>query len=227
MSPSVAPRKIRVMVADDHAVVRRGLIALIADCEDLEVVAEVGRGDELIATLARVGCEVLVLDLSVARSVDAAFPRIREAAPHTAVLMLTVIADPSVVQGVLAQGARGYLTKDAEPESILDAIRAVAAGEQVVPDTFIPSHAGSREPHERLSPREREVFALVLAHRSPGEIAVDLDLTPSTVSTLLGRIKKKLGARTVPDLVGYAHRVGLVTGEGARPTPERSRPRSS
>lgn len=207
---------IRVMVADDHAVVRRGLVALIADCEDLEVVAEVGRGDELIATLARAACEVLVLDLSVARSVEAVFARIREVAPHTAVLMLTVIADPSVVQGILAQGARGYLTKDAEPESILDAIRAIAAGEQVVPDTITLSDIGSREPHERLSPREREVFSLVLAHRSPGEIAVELDLTPSTVSTLLSRIKKKLGARTVPDLVGYAHRVGLLVGEHRR-----------
>lgn len=205
---------IRVMVADDHAIVRRGLVALIADCENLEVVAQAGRGDELIATLARVECEVLVLDLSVARSVDAIFARLREVAPRTAVLMLTVFADPGVVQGVLAQGARGYLTKDAEPEAILEAIRLVAAGERVVPDDITLPDLASHEPHERLSPREREVFALVLAHRSPGEIAVDLDLSPSTVSTLLGRIKKKLGARTVPDLVGYAHRVGLLIGPG-------------
>lgn len=213
---------IRVMVSDDHAVVRRGLIALIGDCEDLEVVAETGRGDELIATLARVTCEVLVLDLSVARSVDAIFARLREVAPHTAVLILTVIADPGVIERVLAQGASGYLTKDAEPEAILEAIRRVAAGERVVPDDITLSGLASPEPHELLSPREREIFGLVLAHRSPGEIAVDLDLTPSTVSTLLGRIKKKLGARTVPDLVGYAHRVGLVTRDGVRPT--RTRP---
>ncbi|HRE88396.1 MAG TPA: LuxR C-terminal-related transcriptional regulator [Myxococcota bacterium] len=106
------------------------------------------------------------------------------------------------------------MTKDAEPEAILEAIRAVGSGGRVIPEGL--GEVGSsdaREPHERLSPREREIFQRILAHRSPGEIAAELDLTPSTVSTLLGRIKKKLGARTVPDLVGYAHRVGLVVAE--------------
>lgn len=214
MNDSAGPSKLRVMVADDHAVVRRGLMALIADCDDLELVGEASRGDELVSVLGHIACEVLVLDLSVARAVPSVFERIHAIAPRTAVLMLTVVADPAVIESVLAQGARGYITKDAEPEAILDAIRIVGAGERVIPEG-VPGAAAKdgREPHERLSPREREVFQRILAHRSPGEIAAELDLTPSTVSTLLGRIKKKLGARTVPDLVGYAHRVGLVVGD--------------
>jgi len=82
------------MVADDHAVVRRGLMALIADCDDLEVVGEAARGDELIALIDRISCGVLVLDLSVARSVASVFDRIRALAPHTAVFVLTVVAAP-------------------------------------------------------------------------------------------------------------------------------------
>jgi two-component system invasion response regulator UvrY len=206
-------RRVRVFVADDHAIVRRGLCALIADTEDLEVVGEASTGDEVVAAIAggEPHCDVLVLDLSVARSGVQTLSRLFDNQPELAILVLSVVADPVTIERLLAQGVMGYVTKDTDPDAIIAAIRAVARHEAVVPEGVrTPAPGEFREPHEQLSGREREVFDLVLQHRSPGEIGALLDLTPSTVSTFLARIRKKLGARTNTDMVDYAHRVGLL-----------------
>ncbi len=209
--------QIRVFIADDHAIVRRGLVSLIADTEDLTCVGQAAGGEEVIAALEDVECDILVLDLSVARSAEQMIPRLLARASAPRIIILSVVADPVVIERLLAQGVSAYVTKDADPEAILDAIRAAAQSERGVPSGQpVAPASDTREPHERLSPREWDIFERVLAHRSPGEIAAELDLTSSTVSTLLGRIRTKLGARTLTDLVDYAHRVGLEPNAGHR-----------
>lgn len=207
---------IRVLIADDHPIVRKGLRQLFADSPDVTVVGEVGDGREVLHAVETTAFDVLVLDLAMPRvSGMETLRRLRAQKPEVVVVVLSMYPEDPYGLRVMREGAAAYLSKDRPGEELLAAIRKVARGGTYVTETVAdlavraPGRAG-KDPHEALTGREYQVFMLILQGRSVTEIAAELDLTAGTVSGHLGRVKEKLGARSVAEIVSYAHRVGLA-----------------
>lgn len=208
---------IRVFLADDHAVVRAGLERVISTTEDMSVVGTAADGRQVLL-LAEAGAEwdVLVLDLSLPRvSGMEVLRRLRSLRPSLPILILSMYPEDQYSIRLMREGASAYLSKERPLEELLAAIRRLAAGgtyltaSQAAQIIEAPAEA-DRPPHARLSAREHQVFVLIINGRTVSEIAAELDLSTSTVSTHLARIKEKLGARSVAEIVRYAHRAGLV-----------------
>jgi DNA-binding NarL/FixJ family response regulator len=198
-------------LADDHEVVRRGLREMFADAGDVEVVGEASDGRAALDAAAAQRFDVLVLDLSLPRvSGLEVLRRVRALQPEARVLVLSMYAESQYAQRMLQAGASGYLSKDRSLAEVLDAVRVIARGHALLPQPAPGASAPTAAPHESLSKREYQVFMLVLQGRTGAEIAAELDVTASTVSTHLAKVKEKLGARTHSDIVSYAHRVGLI-----------------
>lgn len=203
---------IRVFLADDHAVVRAGVRHLLTAERDIAVVGEAGDGRRAVQALEdpAFAVDVLVLDLSLPRLNGLeVLERARALRPKLAVLVLSMYPEEQYARRILAAGAAGYLPKSSS-EEIVDAVRAVAAGRLWVSRGVGLAGADARAPHETFTPREAQVFLLVVSGSAVSDIAAELDLGVSTVSTHLGKIKAKLGVETVAEIVTYAHRVGLV-----------------
>lgn len=207
---------IRVFVADDHAIVRHGLRRMIEDTDDMRLVGQAADGRELLMAAEATAFDVLVLDLSLPRvSGLEALRRMKEQFPRVAVVVLSMYSEEQYAVPVMRAGAAAYLSKDRPGEEVLTAIRKAARGHTYFTDTVAdrvmraPARAADL-PHQSLSAREYQVFTLVLQGRSGSEIAAELDLTAGTVSGHLQKVKTKLGARSVADIVGYAHRMGIV-----------------
>lgn len=206
---------IRVMLVDDHAVVRMGMVHLLGTSPDIEVVAELGDGWaalELLKNPALV-VDVLVLDLSMPRlSGLELLKRSLALRPKLAVLVVSMYAEGEYDQRVLEQGAAGYVPKDQVRLELVDAIRVLAKGRLYVtrPQTLPGEGKPATAPHQQLSPRELQIFMLLVEGRAVGDIAAELNIGVSTVSTHVGRIREKLGLTTVAELVHYAYRHGLV-----------------
>lgn len=162
---------------------------------------------------------MLVLDLSLPRmSGTEVLHRLRARRPGLPIVILSMYPEDQYALHLLREGASAYLSKDRPTEDLLAALRKVSRGGTYLTDTMAeqalrPVATAGGMPHERLSPREREVFLLILQGRSVSEIAAEIDLNISTVSNHLRRIKEKLSARTIAEVVSYAHRAGL-TGPG-------------
>ncbi len=204
---------IRVVLADDHALVRDGVRRIFDAEEDIQVVGEAADGRAALEVLAKASANVLVLDVNmpemggveVLRRVRAEFPRL-------AVLVLSMFAEDKSAARFLRAGASGYLAKGRSATELVAAVRKVARGERYVTDTVAEHLLDTTEapPHERLTEREHQVFALIAAGKSPSDVAAELGLSASTVSTYTARIKKQLGVTTLGDVVLYASRNGLV-----------------
>jgi DNA-binding NarL/FixJ family response regulator len=169
-------------------------------------------------------CDVLLLDLSLPRVSGAEVLRqIHARRPHLPIVILSMYPEDQYALHLMREGAAAYLSKDRPPEELLAALRKVAAGSSYLTDTLAKQALRGKAadeglPHTRFSPREHEVFLLVVAGRSVSEIAAELDLGVSTVSNHLRHVKDKLGVRTVAEIIGYAHRAGLP-GAGEPPPP--------
>ncbi|HEX3583025.1 MAG TPA: response regulator transcription factor [Thermoanaerobaculia bacterium] len=209
---------IRIAIADDHAIVRKGLRQIIADTSDLTVAAEAASADELLSLLRTQSFDVVVLDLTfgsrdgidVLKAIKSEFPRLR-------VLILSMHAEDLFAVRALRAGASGYIQKESAPEELLTAIRRIAAGGAYVSAAMAERMAqevvhggGERLPHERLSDREFEVFRLLGGGKSVTEIAHALNLSVKTVSTHRARILEKTGLRTNADVVQYVQSHHLV-----------------
>lgn len=210
---------IRVFLADDHAIVRDGLRRLLAETPEFELAGEASRGWEVLDRVDEATCDVLVLDLSFEDigGVEV-LRRLRQRAPRLPVVVLSMYPESQYAVRMLKLGAAAYLSKGRSSEELIVAIRAAARGHRYVTsevaDALVAAGtADGRAPHERLSGREHQVFMLIAVGRSPGEIAAELDLTPSTVSTHLVRIREKIGARTNGEVMQYAYRAGLASGQ--------------
>ncbi len=205
---------IRVFVADDHTIVRTGIKRLLATAGDIEVVAEAADGRQVLNQIGTVGCDVLLLDLSLPRvSGIEVLRRVKELKPELPVLILSMYPEEQYALRMVRSGAAGYLGKDRSENELIDAIRTVAQGKRYVTPAVAAQDekkAGDGAPHSKLAAREHEVFTLLCEGRSVVEIAAELDVTPSTVSNHLARIRRKLGVRTVAEIVSYAHRAGLI-----------------
>jgi DNA-binding NarL/FixJ family response regulator len=207
---------IRVVLADDHAIVLGGLQRLLAETGDIEVVGTAADGRQALKLCLGGGLawDVLVLDLSLPRvGGQEVLRRVREALPEARVVVLSMYPEDQYAQQIKRDGAAAYVSKASPPETLVDAIRAVMAhGSWVSPvaakDDARP--AGEALPHRSLSSRELQVFNLVFEGQTVTDIAAQLDLHASTVSNHLRAIKTKLNVNSVAEIVRYAHRVGLI-----------------
>ena len=208
---------IRLLICDDHLIVRRGLKQIVADAPDIEVAAEAGTGADVIRLVRNAVFDVVLLDialpqrdgLDVLRQLKAEHPRLP-------VLMLSTYPDKQYAVRCLKLGAAGYLSKSADSEQLLAAVRKAAAGGiYVTPglaETLAHALGGrsEKQAHEALSHREYQVFRLIAAGYSVAEIAEMLALSPNTVSTYRARICEKTGARNDVEIARYAMEQGLL-----------------
>lgn len=208
---------IRVFLADDHAVVRAGLERVIAATPDMAVVGTAADGRQvLLAAEQGAAWDVLILDLSLPRvSGMEVLRRLRALRSSLPILILSMYPEDQYAMRLMREGASAYLSKEQPIEELLNAIRRLASGGTYLTATQTAQlvkgpEEGERPAHARLSAREHQVFVLIINGRTVSEIAAELNLGASTVSTHLARIKDKLGARSVADVVSYAHRAGLI-----------------
>jgi two-component system response regulator NreC len=215
---------IRILLADDHPVLRAGLRTLLEHEADMVVVGEASDGREAVALAQRLKPDVIIMDISMP-NVDGleATRQIRRLGLSAQVLILTVHAQERYLFPVLKAGAAGYLNKTAADTELVEAVRTVAAGgaflqpaatRQLLEDYVAGVQAGSEQDrYDRLSEREREVLKYVAAGYTAREIAEQLHLSPKSVETYRARILEKLELRTRADLVRYALRRGILTEE--------------
>jgi DNA-binding NarL/FixJ family response regulator len=207
---------IRVMIADDHQLVRDGLKQLLLAAPGIEVVAEAADGHQALQAARNSNPDLALLDMSMPgpSGIDLV-KRLKAACPAVRILVLSMHGERQYAARALKAGASGYLTKDSASEQLVTAIRKVAAGGVYLTDAAAESLlqnvvATDAVPHERLSDREFEVLRLLAAGRSPTEIADQLHLSVKTVSTHKTHVLEKLGLDNAADLVRYAIQHGLV-----------------
>jgi two-component system response regulator NreC len=208
---------ITVVLADDHEVVRAGIKMVLESEPDIEVVAEAGDAESAARYVLGHKPAVLVLDLTMPEGSGLdAIPKVREASPETAIVVLTMQEEPAFARQALQAGARGYVIKHSAASELVQALRQVVAG-----DTYINPSLGARlaaepptpdKPPDDLTPREVEVLGLLaLGYMNP-EIAEQLVLSVRTVETHRANIQRKTGTSTRAELVAYAIKHNLVGG---------------
>ncbi len=208
---------IRVLIVDDHSVVREGLRAFLELQAGLEVVGEAADGEEAIEAGARLRPDVILMDLVMPQLGGvAAMRRLREQVPGARIIVLTSFLDDDKLLPALRAGAAGYLLKNAEPHEIARAVRAAHAGEAlldpVVAARLVETLAADdgQEPLDRLTPREREVLVLIGRGYSNKRIANELELSEKTVKTHVGHVLAKLGVTDRTQAAVVAVRAGIL-----------------
>lgn len=202
---------ITVLLADDHALVRRGFKRLLEDDPELRVVGEASSGDEAVQLAAALAPDVIVMDAAMPGTNGLiATKAILAAQPTAAVLMLSMHSEDTLVQQALAAGARGYILKNAIDLDLAAAVKRVAAGEHVVDPALVKPTSPSGGRGRRLTPRELEVLQLVCDGLNNREIAARLDLSINTVAVHRANIMSALGVHKTAELVMYALQNGLV-----------------
>jgi two-component system, NarL family, response regulator LiaR len=206
---------IRVLVVDDHAVVREGLRTFLELQDGLEVAGEAADGEEAVELAERLRPDVVLMDL-VMPELDGlgAMRAIRDRVPSARVIVLTSFADDDRLLPALRAGAAGYLLKNAQPHELARAVRAAHAGEALL-DPFVAARlvealGGEQEPLDRLTPREREVLKLIGRGLPNKLIARELELSEKTVKTHVGHVLAKLGVSDRTQAALVAVRAGLV-----------------
>jgi DNA-binding NarL/FixJ family response regulator len=216
-------RALRVLLADDHGLVRAGMRALIAEIDGVDVVAEAADGQEALRLIRETRPDVALVDISmpVMNGIEVA-TRAGKEHPGTRIVIVTMHADEEFVRRALLAGAAGYLLKQADRAEFEMALRALARGDtwlsaavsrKVVAGYAQGGKPGTAEPFEILTPRQREVLQLIAEGLSTKEIAARLDLSVKTAETHRTELMERLGIHGVAGLVRYAIRVGLVRSE--------------
>ncbi len=205
------PAKIKVLLVDDHSLVRRGFRRMLEDEADIVVIGEASNGDEAVQLARELAPQVIVMDCALpGTSGLAATRKILETDPSKAILMLSMHSEDTLVRQALDAGARGYILKNAVDLELATAIRRVAAGE-VVLDPQLAKPANLRgQRNAGLTARELEILQLIVNGKSNKEIADDLKLSVNTVAVHRANIMDTLGIHKTAELVVYAIRNGLV-----------------
>ena len=203
--------KITVLLADDHALVRRGFRRLLEDDPTLAVVGEASDGDEAVRLATSLKPRVVVMDCAMRGTSGLAATRaIMARLPDTAILMLSMHSEQTLVRQAIESGARGYVLKDALDLDLAGAVKRVAAGETLLdPNLSLPPAAKGERPHG-LTARELEVLQLICDGLSNRAIAEKLELSPNTVAVHRANIMNALGIHKTAELVAYAIKHGLV-----------------
>ncbi len=208
---------VKLVVADDHPIVRKGLHSIIADHTDMDIVAETSSGDDLLQLLGGVEADVLLLDISMpGPSFLEILQWVKAEKPRLSVLILSAHSEEQYAVRALKAGAAGYLTKERSPAELADAVRRVHGGGRYITPSLAErllqslDAAQDGEPHEHLSNREYRVLCLLGSGKSVKETAAELAVSPKTVSTYRTRVLKKLELKTTADLIRYAVERGLT-----------------
>lgn len=208
---------IKVFIADDHAVVRRGIIQILSEEPDIEVVGEAANADEIMAQLYDKDWDILVLDITMPgkNGLDAML-EIKQRKPEIKILILTMYPEEEIAIRALKTGALGYLTKDSVPGELIKAIRKVQLGNRYISSGIAESIALSFEknkanlPHEILSDREFQILCLIASGNTLHQIAENLSISVKTVSTYRSRILEKMNMKSNVELAHYAIKHRLV-----------------
>lgn len=211
---------VRVLLADDHTLVRAGLRKLLESVPDIEVVGEAADGLAVLALVTELRPQLVLMDIAMPglNGLDA-MTRLLAAAPGTRVLILSMYQNEEYVRQALRQGAAGYLLKDAAPTELDLALKTVLRGEIYLSDAvsrgvvtdYVQRLRSEEQPGELLTPRQREVLKLVAEGQSTKEIARRLDLSVKTVDSHRSQLMKLLDIHEVTGLVRYAMRAGLIS----------------
>jgi DNA-binding NarL/FixJ family response regulator len=208
---------IRVVIADDHPLVRAGLRQVLADEPEIEVVGEAADGDETVAVLRATEPDVVLLDITMP---GAPFPGLlrllRSAFPRVEVLIVTMHGEDQFAVRALKEGAAGYLTKQQPPQEVINSIKQIAGGGRYLTAAVAERAAAAldgnaqRLPHERVSRREYEVLCMIGLGKSVKQIATELGVSPKTVSTHRARLLRKMRLKTSAELIRYVLQYGLT-----------------
>lgn len=206
-------KKIRILLADDHAVVRKGLQLFIGYEDNMKLIAEASDGDELMAMIRQNEADVLLLDLDMPRMNGiTAIRKIKEESPDLKIIVLTMHPEDIYGKTALQMGASGYIIKDDEPRKLINAINKVYEGEQIFSEQVM--QAGKRNKSVKLSQREIEVLKLLSQGYSNKEISEELEISDKTVSTYKLRLLNKIGAKSVVDLINFSTNYPEILGTG-------------
>jgi two-component system response regulator NreC len=207
---------IRILLADDHALVRQGFRMILSTQPDMEIVGEAGNGREAVELADKLHPDVVVMDVTMPglNGIEAT-RRLVASSPHTRVLALSMHKDSVYVREILRAGARGYLLKDSVDADLLAAVRAVAKGEGYlspgVSDAVLTDYRRHvTDPLDLLTSREREVLQMIAEGKTNKEIATSLNLSVYTIEAHRGRIMEKLTLHRTSELVRFALRSGLI-----------------
>lgn len=209
---------IKILIADDHAIIREGLKQILAGCADMQVAGEVSDGDEVLKKIRQQDWDVVMLDMSMpGRSGLDLIKSIKAERPKLPVLVLSMHKEDQYAARALKSGASGYLCKDGAPTQLVTAIRKVAAGGTFLSPAVAESmalrsinKASDAPPHTLLSDREYQIFQLIVTGKGITEMANLLNISVKTVSTHKTRIMQKLNLTTMADLMRYAIEHGLT-----------------
>jgi two-component system, NarL family, invasion response regulator UvrY len=208
---------IKILLADDHTIVREGLKQILAETPDMVVVDEAKNGQEVLDKIHQNDHDVVLLDISMpGRSGLDVLKQIKTEKPRMAVLVLSMYSEEQYALRALKAGASGYLTKESAPDKLIEAIRKVSEGRKYISPSVAEKLAFNLElgeegpPHENLSDREYQVMCMIASGKTVKEIAADLALSVKTISTYRTRILEKMGLRNNAALTHYAVQNRLV-----------------
>ncbi len=208
---------IRVILCDDHALIRRGIRDTLADAEDIEVVGEAGDYGELRSLLRDHSCDVLVLDINLpGRSGLDVLHVLKEEGSTLRVLVVSMYPEDQYAIRALRAGAYGYVNKGSDTKQLVEAVRSVAKGRKYITPEIAQmlaeslSHPTAEVAHEKLSDRELQTLVLIASGKRLSDIAAELTLSPKTVSVYRARVLEKLALSNNSELTVYAIRNGLV-----------------
>jgi DNA-binding NarL/FixJ family response regulator len=207
---------LRVVVVDDHAVVREGLKRIIADNQNMTVSGEAGNGNEALEVVRKTPCDAVVLDITMPdRSGMDVLKQMHAEHPRLPVLILSIHAEDQYAIRSLRAGAAGYLTKEAAPEKLVEALRKIVRGGKYVSPSLAEKlvfdlDREGKQAHELLSDREYQVLCMIGSGKTVSTIATELQLSVKTVSTYRARILEKLDMANNAELTRYAIKTGLV-----------------
>ncbi len=217
MNQTTTDAPIKIFIADDHTIVRKGLNEILADTPDMQVVCEVESGNEVLEEFPKVACNLIILDIAMpGPSALDILKAIRNKDPQPAVLIYTMYPEEQYAVRFLKAGAAGYLTKESSIPELLKAIRHITSGRKYISSTLAERLAEDLEQktevplHENLSDREYQVFCMIASGNTVTEIAKSLSLSVATISTYRTRIMEKFQMKNNAQLTHYALRNKLI-----------------